>query len=124
MSGAHEEDLNLIEDARARAAACAKVLDTANAYLFVRLADSMELLLSELSVMRSELFTTRARLVGTTEAIPTLVVSARTRAFDEAADAFGELSWQCLDHGGEEVAKIRSMVYEARDRRPPKGEEP
>ena len=122
MSGLHEEDRRLVESARARAAACAEVLDTANADLLVRLADSLELLLSELGSVQAELVTTKARLDGTAMAIPTLVAQARARAFDEVTLTFDVLSWQCDGQGSSdrEVTRIRSMVYEARDRKPPK----
>ena len=38
----------------------------------------------------------------------------RSRAFEEMADAFGLFAWTCLDHGGEEVARIRDITSEAR----------
>jgi hypothetical protein len=48
-----------------------------------------------------------------------LLEAARSRALDEAAEAFGVLRWLCLDHGGEEVARIRDILYAVRDRRRP-----
>ena len=46
----------------------------------------------------------------------------RSRAFEEMADAFGLFTWTCLDHGGEEVARIRDIIYAVRDRASPSGE--
>ena len=51
------------------------------------------------------------------EELREMLAMARSRALDEAADAFGFMSWLCLDHGGEEVARIRDTIYGVRDRR-------
>jgi hypothetical protein len=50
------------------------------------------------------------------EELKRMLRKARAEAFEEVADTFSELTWQCLDHGGEEVARVRSMVFALRDK--------
>jgi hypothetical protein len=46
-----------------------------------------------------------------------LLENVRQDALTDAAESFSSLNWLCLDHGGEELVKIRETLYALRDRK-------
>lgn len=51
------------------------------------------------------------------ERLAALLDHVRDTALQDAADAFDLFDWKCLDHGGEEIARIRDIIHDVRERK-------